>query len=381
MAAQVATDARLSLYRALVRPVLFRAGEPGLERDVFGLRFPTPIGLAAGFDKNAVAIPALAALGFGFVEVGTITRHAQPGNPRPRLFRLPAEEALINRMGFNNEGAEAVAARLARLPQAPIPIPIPIGISIGKSKVAPLEEAAADYLAALDQLYPYGDYFAVNVSSPNTPELRALQERDRLDTLLAALTARLSERAHAEGHASAKPLLVKISPDLDEAALEAVVEVCLARGAAGLIAINTTIARAPLGTDIAPALREEPGGLSGRPSMRGRCSRATWHAALAPPQQKQQQIHHYRQHHAEHETHHDRKEERRVAALDADVARQPPEKGDTPDEQQHQAQQHDRAACDEQQPPQITEVCHVLLALLSASGVRTQLSGAKSPLA
>ncbi len=291
MAAQVATDARLSLYRALVRPVLFRAGdaeamharvlaglawlsrhpaltrglraacalgmpgEPGLEREVFGLRFPTPIGLAAGFDKNAIAIPALAALGFGFVEVGTITRLAQPGNPRPRLFRLPAEEALINRMGFNNEGAEAVAARLARLPQAPIPV----GISIGKSKVAPLEEAAADYLAALDQLYPYGDYFAVNVSSPNTPELRALQERGRLDTLLAALTARLSERAHAEGRASAKPLLVKVSP------LEAVVEVCLAHGAAGLIAVNTTIARAPLGTDIAPALREEPWGLSGRP--------------------------------------------------------------------------------------------------------------------
>jgi dihydroorotate dehydrogenase len=300
MAAQVATDARLSLYRALVRPVLFRAGdaeamhahvlsglawlsrhpvltrglraacalgmpgEPGLEREVFGLRFPTPIGLAAGFDKNAVAIPALAALGFGFVEVGTITRHAQPGNPRPRLFRLPAEAALINRMGFNNEGAEAVAARLARLARLP-PAAIPIGISIGKSKVAPLEEAAADYLAALDQLHPYGDYFAVNVSSPNTPELRTLQERDRLDMLLASLTARLSERARAEGRASAKPLLVKVSPDLDEAALAAVVEVSLTRGAAGLIAVNTTIARASLGTDIAPALRAEPGGLSGRP--------------------------------------------------------------------------------------------------------------------
>src|SRR5258706_8744710 len=253
MAAQVATDARLSLYRALVRPVLFRAGdaeamharvlcglawlsrhpalthglraacalgmpgEPGLEREVFGLRFPTPIGLAAGFDKNAVAIPALAALGFGFVEVGTITCHAQPGNPRPRLFRLPAEEALINRMGFNNEGAEAVAARLARLPR----VPIPVGISIGKSKVAPLEEAAADYLAPLDQLYPYGDHFPVNLSSPNTPELRALQKRDRLGTRLAARTARLRDKAHAEGRASAKPLLVKVSPDLDEAALEA----------------------------------------------------------------------------------------------------------------------------------------------------------------
>ncbi len=233
----------------------------GLEREVFGLRFPNPVGLAAGFDKNAVAVPALAALGFGFVEVGTVTRHPQPGNPRPRLFRLPSEEALINRMGFNNEGAEAVAARLARMPRAGVPL----GVSLGKSKVTPLEEAVADYLASLDRLYPYGDYFAVNISSPNTPGLRALQERDRLDALLAALTARLRERAAAEGRATPPPLLVKVAPDLSDAALEEVVAVCLARGASGLIAVNTTIARDGLSARVPAALRDEPGGLSGRP--------------------------------------------------------------------------------------------------------------------
>src|SRR5215472_4812840 len=184
----------------------------GLEREVFGLRFPNPIGLAAGFDKNGVAAPAVAALGFGFVEIGTVTWHAQPGNLRPRLFRLPSDEALINRMGFNNEGALVVAQQLAAMPRPAVPL----GISLGKSKVTPLEDAVADYLATLDAVYPYGDYFAVNVSSPNTPGLRAMQERDRLDALLAALTARLSERAgEEEGRQSPKPLLVKVAPDLD----------------------------------------------------------------------------------------------------------------------------------------------------------------------
>jgi len=145
----------------------------GQERVVFGLRFPNPIGLAAGFDKNAVAVPALVALGFGFIEIGTVTFHAQPGNPRPRLFRLPADAALINRMGFNNAGAAAVAKRRASMP----PVAVPLGISLGKSKVTPLENAADDYLASLDLLYPHGDYFVINVSSPNTPGLRQLQER------------------------------------------------------------------------------------------------------------------------------------------------------------------------------------------------------------
>ncbi|PWT72916.1 MAG: dihydroorotate dehydrogenase (quinone), partial [Chloroflexi bacterium] len=142
-------------------------------REVFGLQFPSPVGLAAGFDKNACAVPALAALGFGFIEVGTVTPSAQPGNPRPRLFRLPQDAGLINRMGFNNDGAEAMARRLARMN----PVKVPIGVSLGKSSSTPTEDAAQDYLACLDNLYTYGDYFAVNVSSPNTPGLRSLQER------------------------------------------------------------------------------------------------------------------------------------------------------------------------------------------------------------
>lgn len=252
-----------ALTRAVALAVNLTAGEQprGMEREVFGLKFPNPIGLAAGFDKNAVAVPALAALGFGFVEVGTVTRHAQPGNPRPRLFRLISDEALINRMGFNNEGAEAVAQRLARAR----PSGVPVGISLGKSKIAPLDEAVADYLGSLDLLYPHGDYFAVNISSPNTPGLRALQERDRLDALVAALVARLRERAATEGRAAPKPLLVKVAPDLDEGALDDVVAVCLDRGASGLIAVNTTIARDALSAWVPRTLAEQTGGLSGRP--------------------------------------------------------------------------------------------------------------------
>jgi len=252
-------------------PVLTRAldiamalGQPdssSLAREVFGLRFPHPVGLAAGFEKNAVALHALAALGFGFVEAGTITRVAQPGNPRPRLFRIPADEALINRMGFNNEGAEAVAARLKRMR----PLSIPLGLSLGKSKATPLEEAATDYLATLDTLYPYGDYFAVNVSSPNTPGLRELQESDRLDGLLTAVIPQLRARAGQEGRVAPKPLLVKVAPDLDEATLERIVDICLARGASGLIAVNTTLDRSGLSADVPAPLRDQPGGLSGRP--------------------------------------------------------------------------------------------------------------------
>jgi dihydroorotate dehydrogenase len=243
---------------ALARAVSLANAAPDtrLARHVFGLAFPNPIGLAAGFDKNAVAVPALAALGFGFVEIGTLTYLPQPGNPRPRLFRLPDAAALINRMGFNNEGAVAVAARLATLP----PIGVPLGISLGKSKAIPLEEAEADYLSALAAIYPYGDYFAVNVSSPNTPGLRVLQERTRLDALLAALTARLRDLAAAAGRTRPKPLLVKLAPDLDNAALAGAVEVCLARGVAGLIATNTTLARDGLTEPYPP-----DGGLSGRP--------------------------------------------------------------------------------------------------------------------
>ncbi|HEX3271276.1 MAG TPA: quinone-dependent dihydroorotate dehydrogenase [Ktedonobacterales bacterium] len=251
-----------ALTRAL--DIMMSLGQPdtsSLARKVFGMRFPHPVGLAAGFDKNGVALHALAALGFGFIEAGTITRVAQPGNPRPRLFRLLQDQALINRMGFNNEGAEAVAARLKQTR----PLPVPLGLSLGKSKITPLEEAAADYLASLDTLYPYGDYFAVNISSPNTPGLRELQESDRLDTLLEVLIQRLRERAIQEERATPKPLLVKVAPDLDEAALERIVEACLARGASGLVAVNTTLDRSGLRTDTPLELRDQPGGLSGRP--------------------------------------------------------------------------------------------------------------------
>src|SRR5690349_23856452 len=149
-------------------------------RTVFGVRFPNPVGLAAGLDKDGRALPAWPALGFGFVEVGTVTRHAQPGNPRPRLYRLRDSEAVINRMGFNNRGAAALASRLAALP----PLGVPLGISLGKSKVTPLDEAVEDYVGSLRALRRYADYVAVNVSSPNTPGLRSLQDRDQLTELL-----------------------------------------------------------------------------------------------------------------------------------------------------------------------------------------------------
>ncbi|KOX09059.1 dihydroorotate dehydrogenase [Micromonospora sp. NRRL B-16802] len=217
-------------------------------RTVFGVRFPNPVGLAAGMDKDGAALAAWPALGFGFVEVGTVTAHAQPGNPRPRLFRLPASEAVVNRMGFNNAGAAALAARLAALPR---PIGVPLGISLGKSKVTPLDEAVEDYLTSYRALRGHGDYFAVNVSSPNTPGLRSLQDRTHLDALLAALVGE-------------KPVLVKIAPDLTEAAIAELLEVCLARGAAGVIATNTTLGRDGLAPTDAQR-GAETGGLSGRP--------------------------------------------------------------------------------------------------------------------
>ncbi|MCP2169565.1 quinone-dependent dihydroorotate dehydrogenase [Goodfellowiella coeruleoviolacea] len=230
-----------------------------LERTVFGIRFPNPVGLAAGMDKDGRALPAWSALGFGFVEVGTVTRHAQPGNPRPRLFRLPSSEAVINRMGFNNAGAQALADRLARLG----PLPAPLGISLGKSRVTPVAEAVEDYRSALRTLYPYGDYFAVNVSSPNTPGLRGLQDRGALTELLAELSATAATLARPQG-ARAKPLLVKIAPDLSEPAIAEVVEVCLEHGVSGLIATNTTLSRDGVAARDRAAAQEQ-GGLSGRP--------------------------------------------------------------------------------------------------------------------
>jgi dihydroorotate dehydrogenase len=213
----------------------------------FGIEFPNPVGLAAGMDKDGVGLPAWPALGFGFVEVGTVTWHPQPGNPRPRLVRLPASEAIINRMGFNNRGARALAARLAAAGRAPVPL----GISLGKSKVTALADAVEDYACSYRVLREHGDYFAVNVSSPNTPGLRELQDRGLLDALLEALVGE-------------KPILVKIAPDLTDQAIGEVLEVCLERGAAGIIATNTTVDRGGLAA-LDAARAAEPGGLSGRP--------------------------------------------------------------------------------------------------------------------
>jgi dihydroorotate dehydrogenase len=225
------------------------SGSTGTPRTVFGVRFPGPVGLAAGMDKDGRALPAWPALGFGFIEVGTVTAHAQPGNERPRLFRLRDSGAIINRMGFNNRGAAALALRLGEIGK----LPVPLGISLGKSKVTPLGDAVGDYVTSLRALKSFGDYFAVNVSSPNTPGLRTLQDAGQLSTLLEALKAE-----------TAAPILVKIAPDLEDPAIAQLIEVCLAAGIAGLIATNTTLARGGL-TSGDQALASEAGGLSGRP--------------------------------------------------------------------------------------------------------------------
>jgi len=211
--------------------------------------------LAAGFDKNAIALRGLQVLGFGFLEAGTITRYEQKGNPRPRIFRFPKDEALINRMGFNNDGADKVAERLAKRKK----LAIPLGVSLGKSKITPLEKAIEDYLYSLRKLYPYGDYVVVNVSSPNTPGLRQLQEKEYLDNLFPVLQME-AERLACQYNGQQKPILVKIAPDLSWEAIDELLEVCLSRRIAGIIAVNTTITR-----DGLSAPTKEGGGLSGKP--------------------------------------------------------------------------------------------------------------------
>ena len=271
------------LYRRVVRPVLFRLGGGEAERahhatvaalatvgksgpavrgmsallarnltprTVFGLRFPGIVGVAAGLDKNGVAAAAWSGLGFGFVELGTVTALAQPGNDTPRLFRLKTSQAIVNRMGFNNSGAQTLADTLARS-RTP---DVPVGISLGKSKLVPLARAVPDYLAGLQAVRAHADYLAVNVSSPNTPGLRALQDRGPLDELLAALVA----------EAGRVPVLVKIAPDLTDDALAEVLQVCHDRRVAGIIATNTTLSRDGLApADV--ALGQQAGGLSGAP--------------------------------------------------------------------------------------------------------------------
>jgi len=220
----------------------------GIER--FGLKFGGPLGMAAGFDKNGIVVNQLASLGFRFVEVGTVTYLPQPGNPKPRLFRLPDDEALFNRLGFNNDGAEVVAARLRKLQRNCV-----VGVNIGRNKEVPNEEAVENYLACFELVHPVADYIAVNISSPNTPALRELQKADALDELLSSLQSRNHELGP-------KPLLVKIAPDLSTAEIEAAVDVCIRHKISGVIATNTTVSRAGLKTDMAN-LGE--GGISGKP--------------------------------------------------------------------------------------------------------------------
>jgi len=221
-----------------------------ISKDVFGLHFPNPVGLAAGLDKNGVALPAWAGLGFGFAEVGTITSLPQDGNPKPRIFRVRENQALINKLGFNNDGAERVASRLEALKTSGRWPRIPIGINLGKSKIIPLEEAAEDYCRAFRTLSHLGDYFVLNVSSPNTPGLRRLQERDAIGDLFAAVRRQ----------AGAKAVLVKIAPDLNWSQIEDVLQIAENHELAGIIATNTTIDQAT----IAQRSRRD-GGLSGLP--------------------------------------------------------------------------------------------------------------------
>ncbi len=240
----------MALFGWLVRPLL-RASAPELEVSALGLRFSHPVGLAAGFDKNATAYEALAGLGFGFVEIGTVTGQAQPGNPKPRLFRLPADRALINRMGFNNSGADAVAPRLTA------PRSVPIGVNIGKTKVVSEEQAASDYVHSTRVLGPLADYLVVNVSSPNTPGLRNLQAVELLRPLLAAVKAELSSITPR------RPLLVKIAPDLNDADIDAIADLALELELDGIIATNTTIGRSGLATPTSEVEAIGAGGLSG----------------------------------------------------------------------------------------------------------------------
>jgi len=225
---------------------------------LLGLKFPNRVGLAAGFDKNAEAWPAAAALGFGHVEVGTVTALAQPGNPSPRMFRYPNELAVINRMGFNNHGAEAMAKTLGRLPGVG-QRSVPLGINLGKSKVTPLEQATEDYLTSYRLLVPFADYLVLNVSSPNTPDLRKLQDEDRLKELLAAIRSERNRPAQGGGGRKV-PVLLKIAPDLSWRQIDAVLQAVSDYGLDGIIATNTTLARPGFFSTV-----NQAGGLSGAP--------------------------------------------------------------------------------------------------------------------
>jgi dihydroorotate dehydrogenase len=233
--------------------------DPVLRVRALGLSFPGPVGLAAGFDKDARGTRGLAALGFGFVEVGTVTARAQPGNPRPRMFRLTADRALVNRMGFNNAGAAAAAARLARARGGPV-----VGVNIGKTRAVPDADAAADYAASARAVAAVADYVVVNVSSPNTPGLRDLQAADRLRPVLVAVRSALDDSAGSRPQGRV-PLLVKIAPDLADADVDAIADLALELGLDGIIATNTTTSRDGLASPAAEVAAAGAGGLSGPP--------------------------------------------------------------------------------------------------------------------
>jgi dihydroorotate dehydrogenase len=226
--------------------------DPRLEREVFGLKFKNPVGLAAGFDKNALWVEELANFGFGFIETGTVTPLPQPGNDKPRMFRLPGDNALINRLGFNNQGVDVAADRLKRIKRKGLII----GGNIGKNKNTPNEDALSDYIKCFDRLFDVVDYFVVNVSSPNTPGLRELQEKEPLKNLLGTLQQRNNKNDIS------RPILLKIAPDLTDSQLDDIIEIVKETGIAGVIATNTTISREGL-TEI--VLKEQTGGLSGQP--------------------------------------------------------------------------------------------------------------------
>jgi dihydroorotate dehydrogenase len=236
------------------------ADDSRLQCRLFGLSFANPLGVAAGMDKDAEAIPALFALGFGHIEVGTVTPRPQPGNDRPRLWRLPAERALVNALGFPSRGAHAMKTALERLDRTQLPVNGVLGINLGKNRDTPLQEAATDYADLISALDPLADYFTINVSSPNTPGLRELQQATYLRELLAKAKDALAQAARARGGPE-RPLLLKLSPDLPDEQLPPVAEAALAGGVSGLVATNTTIER----EGVAPAWRSLPGGLSGPP--------------------------------------------------------------------------------------------------------------------
>jgi dihydroorotate dehydrogenase len=242
-----------------IKPIfdsLFKSTDKRLERTVFGIKFPNPVGLAAGFDKNADYYHELSHLGFGFVEIGTVTPVAQPGNPKPRMFRLPQDSGLINRMGFNNGGVERAVDNLKNRPQNLI-----IGGNIGKNKITPNDEALNDYIIAFNGLFDYVDYFVVNVSSPNTPGLRELQDKGPLTKILNSLQVENKRKSNP------KPILLKIAPDLTNDQLDDIIDIIQTTKTDGVIATNTTISREGLKSD--PNVVKEMGGLSGKP-VKGR---------------------------------------------------------------------------------------------------------------